>query len=110
MWHQVIDHPESYPELSATCMTSVALCQGLREGWLDPATHGAAADRAWDAIKRRVGLDGERVEGVCTGTGKQPSLEAYFQRQAIFGRDDRGGAMALLAAVERHAWESAASR
>jgi len=105
MWHQVIDHPESYPEFSATCMIGFALHQGIREGWLDRATYEPAADRAWEAVKRRIGTDGERVEGVCTGTGKQKTLEDYFQRQAIFGRDDRGGAMALLLAVERDVWE-----
>jgi len=107
MWHQVIDHAESYAELSATCMIGVALHQGLREGWLDRATYGPVADRAWEAVKRRVGMDGVRVEGVCTGTGKQKTLEDYFKREAIFGRDDRGGAMALLVAIERAAWEKA---
>jgi hypothetical protein len=37
---------------------------------------------------------------VCTGTGKQKTLEDYFKRPAINGRDDRGGAMGLLFAVE----------
>jgi len=105
MWHQVIDRPESYAELSATAMISVALHQGLREGWLTPERYAGPADRAWEAVKARVGLDGARVEGVCTGTGKQKTLEDYFRREAIFGRDDRGGAMALLSAVERVAWE-----
>jgi rhamnogalacturonyl hydrolase YesR len=105
MWHQVVDRPESYAEFSATAMISVALHQGLRQGWLPPERHAAAADRAWEAVKARVGLDGERVEGVCTSTGKQKSVEDYFRREAIFGRDERGGAMALLAAVERAAWE-----
>jgi len=55
MWHQVIDHPESYPEFSATCMIGFALHQGLREGWLDRAAFQPAADRARDAVKRRIG-------------------------------------------------------
>jgi unsaturated rhamnogalacturonyl hydrolase len=107
MWHQVIDHPESYPEFSATCMIGIALHQGLREGWLERGRFGEVADRAWEAVKGRIGLDGERVEGVCTSTGAQKSLEDYLKRPAIFGRDDRGGAMALTFAVERDAWERA---
>jgi rhamnogalacturonyl hydrolase YesR len=110
MWHQVIDHPESYPEFSATCMIGFALHQGLREGWLEPERYQAPADRAWEAIKGRIGLDGERVEGVCTSTGAQKTLEDYFKREAIFGRDERGGAMALMFAVERDAWERARPR
>ncbi|MFM7101592.1 MAG: glycoside hydrolase family 88 protein [Verrucomicrobiota bacterium] len=110
MWHQVIDHRGSYPEFSATCMISFALHQGLRERWLEPERYQAPADRAWEAIKGRIGMDGERVEGVCTSTGAQKTLEDYLKREAIFGRDERGGAMALLLAVEREAWEQARSR
>ena len=34
------------------------------------------------------------------GTGKQPSFRRYLDRPANFGRDDRGGAMALLVSTE----------
>ena len=37
---------------------------------------------------------------VCTGTGKQKSFRDYLDRKAILGPDGRGGAMALLVAVE----------
>ena len=42
---------------------------------------------------------------VCTGTGagQNATREYYLNRPAIFGRDDRGGAMALTAALEMHA-------
>jgi rhamnogalacturonyl hydrolase YesR len=110
MWHQVIDHPESYPEFSATCMIGLALHQGLREGWLQRDRYQGPADRAWKAITRRIGMDGERVEGVCTSTGAQKTLQDYFKREAIFGRDERGGGMALMFAVERDAWERAQPR
>lgn len=33
-------------------------------------------------------------------TGKQKSLREYYDRPAILGADDRGGAMALLFATE----------
>jgi len=39
------------------------------------------------------------------GTGKQKTLRDYFDRPAINGRDDRGGAMGLLFATERMAAE-----
>ncbi len=64
----------------------------------------ATVDRAWYALKSRIAPSGELVD-VCTGTGKQTSLRAYFDRTAILGRDPRGGAMALLVSVERAAWE-----
>jgi hypothetical protein len=45
--------------------------------------------------------DGTIVD-VCTGTGAGPTKRYYLDRAAITGADDRGGAMALLAAVEIH--------
>ena len=105
MWHQVIDHPESYAEFSCTCMIGFAMLRGMREGWLPRGEFEQPADRAWAAIKKRIRLDGEFLEGVCTGTGKQTSLQAYFDRKEIHGRDDRGGAMALMFSTERMLWE-----
>lgn len=103
-WHQVIDHPESYREFTATAMIAYALMRGVRVGRLDAATFGPPADRAWEALKRRIAADGTLVD-VCTGTGKQKSLRDYYDRPAILGRDDRGGAMALLVATERQLCE-----
>ena len=51
------------------------------------------------AVRARIAPSGRLVD-VCTGTGKQTSLEAYLDRPAILGMDDRGGAMALLIATE----------
>lgn len=105
MWYQVIDHPESYAEFSCTSMIGFAMLRGMREGWLPRDEFSESADRAWAAIKKRIHLDGEFLEGVCTGTGKQTSLQAYFDRTEIHGRDDRGGAMALMFSTERMLWE-----
>lgn len=106
MWHQVVDHPQSYAEFSCTCMIGFAMLRGMREGWLSSSDFEAAADQAWSAINKRIHMDGEFLEGVCTGTGKQKSLQAYFDRKEIHGRDDRGGAMALMFSTERMAWKS----
>ena len=105
MWHQVIDYPGSYAEFRCTCMIGFAMLRGMREGWLDRREFEESADRAWSAIKKRIHLDGKFLEGVCTGTGKQTSLQAYFDRKEIHGRDDRGGAMALMFSTERMMWE-----
>jgi rhamnogalacturonyl hydrolase YesR len=98
-WHQVIDRPESYRELTATSMIGFALVRGLRLGWISGERYRQAAERAWYAVKTRVRPDGGLMD-VCTGTGKQPDLRAYYDRAAILGRDDRGGAMAMLFATE----------
>ncbi|MCG6158184.1 glycoside hydrolase family 88 protein [Rubinisphaera margarita] len=101
MWHQVIDHPESYPEFSCTCMLTFAMLRGMRLGILDEEIYGEPAARGWAAIKRRIDTNGLDLTDVCTGTGKQKDLEAYFHRTAILGKDDRGGAMALMLATEQ---------
>lgn len=98
-WHQVIDHPESYRELTATCMITFAMHRGVRLGWLDRTQFSPSIERGWAAIRSRIGPDGRLVD-VCTGTGKMKSLREYYDREALLGRDPRGGAMALLVAVE----------
>jgi rhamnogalacturonyl hydrolase YesR len=99
MWHQIVDKPESYRELSATCMIGYAMLRGVRSGWLDRETYEPLIRRAWESVNARVADDGALFD-VCTGTGKQKTERDYFERPAIQGKDDRGGAMALLFAVE----------
>ncbi len=97
-WRQVIDHRESYREVTATAMNLSAIARGIRLGWLG-REHVPTAERAWRALSARIGDDGALLD-VCTGTGSGPTLRYYLERQAIIGPDDRGGAMALLAATE----------
>ncbi len=104
MWHQVIDHPESYRELTATCMITFAMSRGIQNGWLDRAKFAPHIRAAWPALKARIAADGGLID-VCEGTGKQTSLRAYLDRKAILGPDDRGGAMALLVSVEMAVFE-----
>jgi unsaturated rhamnogalacturonyl hydrolase len=98
-WHQVIDKPQSYDEYSCTCMIGWAMQRGISRGWLPKDEYQPCVDRAWKAIKERTSPDG-KLAGVCTGTGKQKTLQDYFDRPAINGRDDRGGAMGMMFAVE----------
>lgn len=104
-WHQVIDHPESYDEYSCTCMIGFAMARGIRRGWLTRDDHQSNVDRAWQAIESRTSPNGDLVN-VCTGTGKQKTLQDYFDRPAINGKDDRGGAMGLMFATELMSGES----
>lgn len=98
-WHQVVDHPESYPELSVTAMAVAAMARGVRMGWLDAQTYRPVLERGWQAVLARIGPDGS-VRGVCTSTGAGPTLEYYLAREAVSGLDDRGGGLVLLAALE----------
>jgi rhamnogalacturonyl hydrolase YesR len=100
LWRQVIDVPDAYEEFSATAMIGFAIQRGISSGWLEQAAYQSHVDRAWGAICQRIQPGGKLLD-VCEGTGTQKSLEDYLKRKAIRGADDRGGAMALLFAVER---------
>lgn len=100
LWRQVIDVPAAYEEFSATAMIGFAIQRGISSGWLDQAEYQSHVNRAWNAICKRIQPGGKLID-VCEGTGTQKSLEDYLRRKAIRGVDDRGGAMALLFAVER---------
>ncbi|HQZ26741.1 MAG TPA: glycoside hydrolase family 88 protein [Verrucomicrobiales bacterium] len=100
MWHQIIDYPDSYAELTATCMLGYSIAVGIENGWLDESEWGTRLESAWAGVKLHIATDGKTLMNVCTGTGKQPTLEDYYEREAILGPDSRGGAMAMLFAAE----------
>lgn len=101
MWHQIIDHPDSYAELTATSMIAYAIACALDVGWLEESDGWRTRlDAAWASVKMHVSTDGETLLNVCTGTGKQETLEDYYQREAILGPDERGAAMVMLLAAK----------
>lgn len=103
MWHQVIDHPESYEETSSTAMFILAMARGLRNGWLD-MKYRSAVENAWAALKTKIDADGT-VHGICRGTGIGFNLPFYFNRQT-FDNDPRGLGAVITAAVEMSLLES----
>jgi rhamnogalacturonyl hydrolase YesR len=98
-WRQVVDEPASYRELTVTAMTVAAMARGIARGWIDRVTYQPILNRAWKAVAARVNADGT-VKDVCSGTGAGPTRQYYLDRPVVNGADDRGGAMALLAAIE----------
>jgi rhamnogalacturonyl hydrolase YesR len=99
-WREIIDLPGAYREATATAMVMSAMARGIRLGWIDKS-YGPDVQRAWRALSAHIVEDGTLVD-VCTGTGAGPTRRYYYDRPAIDGPDDRGGAMALLAAIEMH--------
>ena len=99
MWHEVIDYPGSFAEITSTAMIGFAIKRGLDRGWLPQELYQPLLDRAWDAVLIRTSKDGEFINA-CASTGKMPSLEAYLERPAIMGKDDRAGGMVMLFASE----------
>ena len=68
-WRQLIDHPESWAETSGTGMFAFAMITGVKKGWLEGATYGPAARKAWLALVAHLGA-GANVDSVCEGTNK----------------------------------------
>jgi rhamnogalacturonyl hydrolase YesR len=98
-WRNVLDQPTAYPELTVTAIMLTAMARGVRLGWLDGERFTPVIERAWQAVLARVNADGT-LRDVCTSTGAQATLEYYMTRPVVNGADDRGGAMALMAALE----------
>jgi rhamnogalacturonyl hydrolase YesR len=98
MYWQMLDVPGSYQEFTSTCMIGYAMARGLRRGWLDSSFRDSA-ELAWQGVSERIDDEGKVVDA-CISTGVQQSVKEYLDRPAVFGLDDRSGALALWFAVE----------
>ena len=96
MWKQLIDHDESWPESSSAAMFTFAMISGVKNGWLDAATYGPAARKAWIAVTGYIDQNND-ITSVCEGTGKLNSLDYYLARKRRTG-DFHGQAPILWAA------------
>jgi rhamnogalacturonyl hydrolase YesR len=101
-WSQVVDHPGAYHETSSTAIIGFSMQRGISRGWLAASDYEPRVDRAWHAVSQRTDSDGGFID-VSESTNKQPSLEAYLNREALFGRDSRTGSFVMLFSVERAA-------
>jgi rhamnogalacturonyl hydrolase YesR len=97
MWHQVLDHPQSYEETSCTSMYVLGMARGVRLGWLDESYRERAL-KGWAAITRKVDKHGT-VRGICCGTGVGDNLDFYFKRPT-YDNDPRGLGQTITAGVE----------
>jgi unsaturated rhamnogalacturonyl hydrolase len=84
MWRQIIDDPEAWKETSGTAMFTYAMITGVKNGWLDKATYGAAARKGWLALITYINKNDELTE-VCEGTGIKNDHDYYLQRKRIVG-------------------------
>ncbi len=84
MWRQLIDHDEAWEETSSSGMFTFALVTGVKNGWLDAATYGPAARKAWIAVTGFIDQNND-MTSVCEGTNKFNSLEYYLERKRRTG-------------------------
>ena len=98
MWRQLIDHDEAWEESSSSGMFTFALITGVKNSWLDAATYGPAARKAWIAVTGFIDQNND-VTNVCEGTNKLNSLDYYLMRKRRTG-DFHGQEPVLWAASE----------
>jgi rhamnogalacturonyl hydrolase YesR len=84
MWHQLIDHPEAWPETSSTAMFTFAMITGVKKGWLDHKTYGRAARKGWLGLVSYLDSNAD-LRNVCQGTGKKNDLQYYLDRARLTG-------------------------
>lgn len=79
MWNQLIDEADFWAETSGTAMFTYAFITGVQQGWLDAATYGPAARKAWLAMVAHID-ERNNVTEVCIGTGKKNDKQYYHDR------------------------------
>ena len=84
MWRQIIDDKEAWKETSSTAMFTYAMITGVKSGWLNKDTYGAAARKGWLALTNYINDDDELTE-VCAGTNIKNSRDHYMNRPRIVG-------------------------
>jgi unsaturated rhamnogalacturonyl hydrolase len=84
MWHQLVDHPESWPETSCTGMFTFAIITGAKNGWLEEKTYAAAARKGWLGLIKYIDENAD-IHEVCEGTGAKNDLQYYLDRKRNVG-------------------------
>lgn len=101
MWHQVLTHPDAYPETSCTAMFIYAFSRGVQYGWLEHTdAYVQAVFKAWDALNK-VSIDQDgNVYGVCRGSEFSFTPDYYKYELLPRLNDTHGIGIVLLAGVE----------
>ena len=84
LWRQLVDQEDSWLETSGSAMFAYAMVTGVRQGWLDRATYGPAARKAWLALVAHLDEDANLRE-VCIGTDKGFDKPYYLERPRAAG-------------------------
>ena len=98
LWHQLLDHPESYCETSCTALFTAAIARAVREGRL-PRRYRKYALRGWRGIESRIDRENGIVSGICRSMAIQETLEGYTGRETA-DNDPRGLGAFFWAAAE----------
>lgn len=84
LWGQLIDAEEAWDESSCSGMFTSSLVLGVKNGWLDEDSYGAAARKAWTALCAKIDSYGN-VADVGAGTNCKNDRQFYLDRPRING-------------------------
>ncbi len=84
MWRQIVNDPAAWEESSGSGMFTFAMITGVKNGWLNAATYGPAARRAWIALVGFIDQN-DNITNVCEGTNKKDDKEYYLERKRHTG-------------------------
>ncbi|MCP1136582.1 glycoside hydrolase family 88 protein [Paenibacillus polysaccharolyticus] len=101
LWHQVLNHSETYLEASCTAMFAYGFARGVRFGWFkDPSAYVTAAQRAWKGLVSNAIDRQGNVHGVCSGSRYAFTAEYYDQDLRTVTNDNHGIGIMMLAGTE----------
>lgn len=84
MWHQLLDHPDAWPETSCTSMFTFALARGLNAGWLDAKDYAPITRRSWIALVGYLDPNADLTQ-IYRGTAKKNDLQYYLTCARVTG-------------------------
>lgn len=96
LWHQVLDHKDSYEETSGTALFLWGISKGIKCGILSAGKYVECVKAAYKGILRDKIDEEGNVYGVCRGSGRSMDVE-YYKQLAELKNDDHGTGLILTA-------------
>lgn len=97
LWHQLLDKPDSYEEITGTAMFVFGIARGVKRGWLHP-DFIYVAEQGLKGMMTKISDKGD-VTAICVGTGIMPSTVFYYNRPTQ-ENDPMGEGPVLRALIE----------
>lgn len=94
-WHNVLDRPDSYEELSGTAIFALNIARGINEGWLEKRKYLPNVQKAWSYLASCIEPDGT-VHQICVGTMSSENVKDYMDRP--YTDNDSHGIFGLIIA------------
>jgi len=97
-YHQLLNDPNSYEEVSGTGIFTMAIAKGVNKGWLDAKKFRPIAEKGWNAIKTQIEPDGT-VHNICIGTMSSED-PGYYKTRPLVDDDSHGLLGLVFCAIE----------